>query len=87
MFTISLKSKLKNGGVGGTYNIIVIHMLGVDVSHIKIQGWNKFVPAPLVCWMHGEEIFIICNAEGHVFEISCFGLIFQKSSTYSLEME
>lgn len=80
--------EVKKWGVWGcTYNIIVIHMLGVDVNHIKIQGWNKFVPAPLVCWRHGGEIFISCNAEGQLFEISCSGLIFQKSSTYSLEKE
>ena len=80
--------EVKKWGVWGiNYNVIVIHMLGANVGDIKIQNWDSFTSAPLICWSDGRKIFISCNVEDQIFEISCSELVFQNSSTYILSGE
>ncbi|MFY1663990.1 hypothetical protein [Pseudomonas sp. Pseu.R1] len=82
VFKKPFKEVAKWGVWGVNYDAIVIKLLGAGVSDIKIDNWNGFVPAPLKCWVRGDRLFLSCQTEEQVFEISCFGLAFQSGSTY-----
>jgi hypothetical protein len=77
------EKEVKKWGVWGVnYDVIVIQLLGSGVEDIKIQNWERFNPAPLVCRVEGGRLFISCKADEQLFQISCSGLVFQKCSTY-----
>lgn len=74
---------IKKWGVWGVnYDVIVINLLGERVNDIKIQNWERFTTAPLLCWFEKERLFINCQSGDQIFEISCAGVIFQSCSTY-----
>lgn len=76
------KEVAKWGVWGVDYDVIVIRLLGAGVDDISIRNWRKFTPAPLLCWISEGRLFIKCQSEAQMFEISCFGLVFQSGSTY-----
>jgi len=75
--------KIAKWGVWGKdYDVLVLEFTGDGLKDIKIDNWNEFGKAELLCRKDKDRFWLCQKGTNWNFEILFGMLTFQKSSTY-----